>query len=62
MLIYLTPTLCRTDFNEKMARGGGAGVTRSRSFFAKLDSYCKERCSAASETYERACAANHILL
>ncbi|GIL78015.1 hypothetical protein Vretimale_7349 [Volvox reticuliferus] len=58
---YVTKSL--TDFNEKMHRGGGAGVTRPTYYFDLMDKYSKETCEGAVQTRQRFCGGRlpHVL-
>ncbi|GLI63438.1 hypothetical protein VaNZ11_006329, partial [Volvox africanus] len=58
---YVTKSL--TDFNEKMHRGGGAGVTRPTYYFDLMDKYSKETCEGAVQTRQRFCGGKlpHVL-
>ncbi len=48
--------ITRQDFEEKMKRGGGAGVTRERGYLARLDKECNETCPEAIDLYNRLCS------
>lgn len=48
------------DFQYKMARGGGAGVTRPKYYFTLMDKYSKVTCNGAIKTKERFCAARGL--
>ncbi|KAG2495430.1 hypothetical protein HYH03_006377 [Edaphochlamys debaryana] len=43
------------DFNYKMKRGGGAGVTRPKYYFNLMDKYSKDTCDGALATRARFC-------
>ena len=55
--VYHYVTKSRQDFNEKMARGGGAGVTRQRSYLDRINQGCTETCYEAPLLYARLCGA-----
>ncbi|KAG1679436.1 hypothetical protein FOA52_007728 [Chlamydomonas sp. UWO 241] len=55
--VYHYVTKSKQDFEKKMQRGGGAGVTRPRDYLRKLDLACTEVCHDAALTYERLCGA-----
>ncbi len=48
------------DFQYKMARGGGAGVTRPKYYFTLMDKYSKAMCYGAIDTRERFCTARGL--
>ncbi|GFR44512.1 hypothetical protein Agub_g5777 [Astrephomene gubernaculifera] len=50
---YVTKSL--EDYQGKMKRGGGAGVTRPKYYFALMDRYSKETCAGALQTRRRFC-------
>ena len=58
--VYHYVVKSKQDFEMKMRRGGGAGVTRTRAYMTTLDKQCNETCSEATYTYEKACGGEHI--
>mmetsp|Transcript_25777 Transcript_25777/g.56161 ORF Transcript_25777/g.56161 Transcript_25777/m.56161 type:complete len:401 (+) Transcript_25777:202-1404(+) len=55
--IYHYVTKSKEDFDVKIQRGGGAGVTRPRQYITKLDQQCNETCFGAALTYAKLCGA-----
>ena len=55
--IYHYATKSKQDFDDKVRRGGGAGVTRPRNYLQRLDLACNETCYEAALQYARLCGA-----
>ena len=55
--IYHYVTKSKQDFDDKVRRGGGAGVTRPLDYMLRLDQACNETCYGAALQYARLCGA-----
>ena len=55
--IYHYVTKSKQDFDDKIRRGGGAGVTRPLDYMLRLDQACNETCYEAALQYARLCGA-----
>ena len=55
--IYHYATKSKQDFDDKVRRGGGAGVTRPRNYLQRLDLACNETCYEAALQFGRLCGA-----
>ncbi|EFJ50032.1 hypothetical protein VOLCADRAFT_117046, partial [Volvox carteri f. nagariensis] len=53
--IYHYVTKSKKDFDDKMERGGGAGVTRPSYYYDLMNKYSTETCEGAVRTRQRFC-------
>ena len=57
--VYHYVTKSKEEFQAKVQRGGGAGVTRSMDYFDTLNAQALAQCEGAAETKKRLCSAGY---